>query len=113
MLKKKIQDALNKQIAMEEYAARSYLNLAIWADQSGFEGTAKFFYAQTEEEREHMHKIIQFVLQAGGKPIISDYGEPLPQGKSFKSLFSIHNQTYINFKCQKKKKNIACENIFY
>lgn len=89
MAKKKVLDALNKQVAMEEFAARSYLNLALWADNAGFEGAAKFFYAQTEEERGHMFKFIQFMLDIGGKPLVTDFPEPLPQGKSFKNLFEI------------------------
>jgi ferritin len=89
MLKKVIEDALNKQISMEEYASRSYLVLAIWADQEVFEGAAKFLYKQTQEEQGHMHKIIRYVLEAGGKPVISTYKEPLPVPKSFKNLFEI------------------------
>ena len=46
MLKKVVEDALNKQISMEEFAARSYLSLAIWADHESFEGTAKYLYLQ-------------------------------------------------------------------
>jgi ferritin len=89
MLKRVVEDILNKQISMEEYASRSYLVLAIWADQQAFEGTAKFLYKQTEEEQEHMHKIIRYVLEAGGKPVISTYKDPLPEPKSFKNLFEI------------------------
>ncbi len=74
---------------MEEFASRSYLALALWADEAAFEGAAAFLYKQTEEEREHMMKFIKFVLEAGGSPRISDYGEPLPKPKSFKELFEI------------------------
>jgi ferritin len=89
MLKKEIQNALNKQIAMEEFAARSYLALALWADEAVFEGSAAFLYKQTEEERVHMMKFAKYILEAGGSPQVSDYGEPLPKPKSFKELFEI------------------------
>ena len=89
MAKKELLDALNKQIAMEEYASRSYLVLALWADEAGFEGAASFFYKQSEEEREHMHKFIRFVLDTGGSTVISTYPEALPKAKSFKILFEI------------------------
>ena len=89
MAKKELLDALNTQIAMEEYASRSYLVLALWADEAGFEGAAAFFYKQSEEEREHMHKFIRFVLETGGSPVISTYPETLPKAKSFKNLFEI------------------------
>ncbi|MFZ0390274.1 MAG: ferritin [Calditrichia bacterium] len=87
MPEKDVLDALNKQVAMEEYASRSYMSLGLWADQEGFEGTARFFYAQAEEEREHMKKIIKFILSVGGKPVISNYEERIPAGDSFKGLF--------------------------
>ncbi len=84
-----MQEILNKQIAMEEYASRSYLVLALWAEESGYEGTAKFFYKQTEEERGHMMKFIKFVREAGGSPEVSALGENLNKPKSFKDLFDI------------------------
>jgi len=89
MLKKVVENALNKQIAMEEFAARSYLSLAVWADHESYEGAAKYLYLQNQEEIGHMRKIIQFVLDAGGKPEITTYQEPLPQPKSYKDLFKI------------------------
>lgn len=87
MLKKSVEKALNKQIAMEEYAARSYMSLGLWADHAGFEGSAKFFYIQATEEYGHMRKFIEFVLDAGGRPKISTYEAPLSEGKSFRDLF--------------------------
>ena len=89
MAKKDLYDALNNQIAMEEHASRSYLALALWADEAGFEGAAAFFYNQTEEEREHMHKFIRFMLDTGGSPKVTTYPEDLPKAKSFKNLFEI------------------------
>jgi ferritin len=87
MLKKALENALNKQISMEEFAARSYLTLGLWADQAAFDGTANFFYLQSVEEQGHMRKIIQFVLDAGGKPELSTFPEALPKPKSYKDLF--------------------------
>ena len=31
-----------------------YLAMACWADAQGYSGIANFFYAQSEEEREHI-----------------------------------------------------------
>jgi ferritin len=74
---------------MEEFASRSYLNMGLWADQAGYGGTAQYFYDQAEEERGHMKKFIKFILETGNKPVISDYGEALPDANSFESLFEI------------------------
>jgi ferritin len=87
MLKKEVEKALNHQVAMEEFAARSYLSLGLWADHNGFDGTAKFFYIQSQEEYKHMRKFIDFILDAGGKPTLSTYEESIPEGTSFNNLF--------------------------
>jgi ferritin len=89
MLKKEILKVLNKQISMEEYAYRSYLNLAIQAELMGFDGAGKFLYAQSEEERGHMNKIIRYVMEAGSKPVLSTFEEELKDAKNFNDLFEI------------------------
>nr|WP_299387214.1 ferritin [Allomuricauda sp.] len=61
-------DLLNDQIKMEAKASASYLAMASWCDQNGFFTSAKFFYKQAEEEREHMMKIFNFLIDAGGSP---------------------------------------------
>ena len=86
MLSSKITDALNEQVAMEAFAANYYLAMASWCDQQGFEGAAGFFYAQAEEEREHMMKIFHFINDADGKAIAPQIGQP---PESFESLTSI------------------------
>jgi ferritin len=85
MLKKEVEKALNHQVAMEEFAARSYLSLGLWADHNGFDGTAKFFYIQSQEEYKHMRKFIDFILDAGGKPTLSTYEESIPEGNLFET----------------------------
>lgn len=53
--------ALNDQIAMEAYASNYYLSMASWCEVTGYEGGAKLFYQQSNEERQHMLKIIQYL----------------------------------------------------
>jgi ferritin len=89
MLQKEVLQVLNKQISMEEYAYRSYLTLSIQAELMGFEGAGKFLYAQSEEEREHMNKIIRYVMEAGGTPQLSTFEESLKDAKNFRDLFEI------------------------
>ncbi|NJB71150.1 ferritin [Saonia flava] len=62
-------DLLNGQIKMEAHASAIYLAMASWCEQNGFFTSAKFFYKQTEEERGHMMKIFQFLVDVGGNPI--------------------------------------------
>ena len=52
MLKESVQDALNKQIAMEARSSQAYLAMASWAEvQPGLDGVTDFFYQQSDEER--------------------------------------------------------------
>ncbi|MCB0259743.1 MAG: ferritin [Calditrichae bacterium] len=89
MLSKKINDALNKQIAMEAYAANYYLAMASWCEIKGFDGSAQFFYAQAEEERAHMMKIFRFVNEADGHAYAPAIAQPDLEFTSFQSLFEI------------------------
>ncbi len=62
-------DLLNGQIQMEARASAIYLAMASWCEQHGFFTSAKFFYKQSEEEREHMMKIFHFLVDTGASPI--------------------------------------------
>lgn len=62
-------DLLNGQIKMEAHASAAYLAMASWCEQNGFFTSAKFFFKQSEEEREHMMKIFHFLVDTGGSPI--------------------------------------------
>lgn len=62
-------DLLNAQIKMEAHASATYLAMASWCEQNGYFTSAKFFYKQTEEEREHMMKIFTFLVDTGGSPV--------------------------------------------
>ena len=89
MLEKKIEDALNKQIAYEAYASNSYLSMASWCEKEGLRGSALFLYGQSEEEREHMMKIIKYVNTAGGHAKVSPLKEPLYHYDSLSHVFEL------------------------
>jgi ferritin len=59
-------DLLNQQIKQEQSASSSYLAMAAWCDQNGFINSAKLFYDQSEEEREHMMKLFNYITNNGG-----------------------------------------------
>lgn len=61
-----IMDLLNKQIEKEAHSSSTYLAMASWCDQNALENSAKFFYDQSLEEREHMLKIFRFINDNGG-----------------------------------------------
>lgn len=87
MLSKSIESALNNQISVESNSSQIYLAMASWAEVQGFEGIATFMYAQSDEERMHMLKLVKYVNQRGGQAKISPIQEPLLDYSSFKGVF--------------------------
>jgi ferritin len=87
MLKKNIEDALNKQIRIEAESSQVYLAMAVWAEVQGLEGISNFMYDQSDEEREHMLKLVKFVNERGGHAKITDLKAPEGTYKSFQEMF--------------------------
>ena len=63
MISEKMAEALNRQISLEGYASFLYLSMASWCDNEGLEGCANFMTRQSEEEREHMLRIFDFMSE--------------------------------------------------
>lgn len=87
MLSKNIEIALNKQIRIEAESSQTYLSMACWAEIQGLEGVANFMYAQSDEERLHMLKLIKYVNERGGQSIITDLKAPKTAFGNFKEMF--------------------------
>lgn len=87
MLSKKIEKALNDQIRVEAESSQIYLAMACWAEVKGLEGVAGFMYSQSDEEREHMLKLIRYVNERGGHAHVSALKAPNVTFKSFKEMF--------------------------
>ncbi|MCU4165371.1 ferritin [Carboxylicivirga caseinilyticus] len=97
MLNKNVEEALVKQIEKEAYSSNFYLAMAVWADTNGFEGTAKWFYAQADEERLHMLKFIKYVNERGGKSVIPSIEQPPYDYKDMKEVFAktLEHEQYV------------------
>jgi len=91
MLTKKLEKALNEQMEMECYASFLYLSMASWFDSEGMEGCTQFMFRQSEEEKEHMLKMYNYILEMDGKAIIP--GVKQPPGK-FKSPVDVFKAVY-------------------
>jgi ferritin len=76
MLSKKVQDILNVQIQKEDYSSQLYLAMASWAENKGFAGVAEWLYAQSEEERVHMLKLVRYVNDRAGVAVIPGMEQP-------------------------------------
>ncbi|RED48841.1 ferritin [Seonamhaeicola aphaedonensis] len=89
MLSKNIEEALNNQIRIEAESSQIYLAMACWAEVKGLEGIANFMYAQSDEERDHMLKLVKFVNERGGHAQISALKAPDVTFESFKEMFEL------------------------
>lgn len=89
MLPKKVEEILNVQIEKEDYSSQLYLSMASWAENKGFEGVSDWLYAQAEEERMHMLKLIRFVNDRDGVASIPGIKTPPAE---FKDVFSMFDQ---------------------
>ena len=87
MINKKIESALLNQVALEAHASMSYLAMASWMDNQGYEGTAQFLYAQSEEERGHMLKIFHYINDVGGKAVVPAVDKPKAEFKDYSACF--------------------------
>lgn len=66
MMSKKIQDALNAQINLEQYSAQLYLAMSAHCERRSFRGFAHWLRVQAQEETKHALKLVDFVLDRGG-----------------------------------------------
>ncbi len=98
MLSKSIEEALNNQIRIEAESSQIYLAMACWAEVKGLEGVAGFMYDQSQEERDHMLKLIKFVNERGGHAQISALKEPNITFESFKEMFEMlfEHEVYVS-----------------
>lgn len=89
MLSKKIQDILNDQIRIEAESSQVYLAMASWSEiQPGLDNITAFFYQHSEEERQHMLKLIHFVNERGGFAVVPSLPQPQLTFPSIKHAFS-------------------------
>ena len=88
MLSKKIEKALNAQILVEAMSSQSYLAMASWAETEGLMGTASFLFLHSDEERDHMLKLIKYVNDRGGKAVIPKLDMPKASYKDIRDVFN-------------------------
>jgi ferritin len=82
-LSKTLAAALNAQMTNEAHASQQFLAYASWADNRGFSGVANFLFRHAQEERNHMMKILEYILKRGAEAHIEAIPAP---GKTPSSL---------------------------
>ncbi len=81
-----MQKALNNQITLEANATSNYLAMASWCEVTGYQGGADYFYAQSDEERTHMLKIVHYLNDVGSTATIPATKAPASLYKSLEGL---------------------------
>jgi len=61
--------------------------MASWAEVQGLNGVATFMYTQSNEERDHMLKLVRYINERGGHAKISKLVAPSVEFGSFKEMF--------------------------
>lgn len=87
MLPKKIESALNRQLAVEADASYFYLSAASWCESNGLHGCAKYLFNQSEEERQHMLKIFNYINETGGHAVTPGIKQPQSSFRDIGELF--------------------------
>jgi len=82
------QKRLNFHVAVEANTSRFYLSASCWAESQGLTGVASFYRQHHEQEEEHMHKLMDYILETGGRVLVDTVEKP-PQ--EFESILSLLN----------------------
>ena len=88
-MNKNVESLLVSQIEKEFFSSNLYLAMASWAETQGLEGTAQWLYAQADEERLHMLKIVKYLNERGGHGIIPAIQKPDAIFNNTKDVFDM------------------------
>lgn len=86
-LSKQIEDILNAQVTKEADAAQIYLAYGCWADSEGYGGIANYLFRHSGEERDHMMKVMQYIMERGATVKISAIKAPPKNPKNLQECF--------------------------
>ena len=87
MIKEKIQDALNKQINAELYSSYLYLSMSAFFESINLKGCANWMRVQTQEELVHAMKFYDYLIERGGKVLLSSIESPPTEWPSPLAIF--------------------------
>ena len=79
--------ALNEQMTAEAHNAQIYLAYGSWASDQGYEGISNFLFRHENEERNHMMKILEYILKRGAKVVVTAIADPGPNPTSVNDCF--------------------------
>lgn len=87
LISQEIESLLNQQVKKEAHSSAIYLAMASWCDRNGFDGSAAFFYKQSDEERQHQLKIFKYIADMGGTAVSPEISNIKIEYSSFREVF--------------------------
>lgn len=87
MLSDDLTKKLNAQINSESYSVVLYLQMSAWCSSKGYDGCADFFRLQANEEKQHMEKLFDYMLETGALPLLGQIAAPPTSWDTVKDLF--------------------------
>ena len=86
-LSKSLQTALNTQMTKEASASQIFLSYAAWASSEGYGGIANFLFRHANEERNHMMKFLEYILERGAKVNVEAIPAPPKEPTGIQNCF--------------------------
>lgn len=71
-----LEAAFNRQVSMELGSSLAYLQMATYFAEQNLSGMSQWMRGQAEEERDHAHRFLDFVLDRGNSVRIGDLAAP-------------------------------------
>jgi ferritin len=90
VISKTMQDALNAQISLEQYSAQLYLAMSAHCERKSFKGFARWLRIQAAEETAHALKLVDFLIDRGGRLELAALAAPKTE---FGGILQVFEQT--------------------
>ncbi len=90
MLSQRMVDALNAQINHELYASYLYLSMSAYCESQNLPGFAHWMRLQSEEERAHALKFLDYIHDRGGRVLLKGIEHPPVE---FETVHDVFEQT--------------------
>jgi len=97
MISQKMQDAINGQIQKEFYSAYLYLSMASHCESRSLKGFANWLRVQYQEENFHATKLLNYLIERGGKVRLGAIDAPPFEFNFMKDLFEkvLEHEQYV------------------
>ncbi len=75
-MNQQVQDAINDQVAEEFYASYLYLSMSAYFEAESLGGFAQWMRMQAQEEHAHAMKLVDFLIERGGRVELKAIDKP-------------------------------------